>query len=229
MLRGPAAPNCRCLHQRCGTDGPPRPHPGPRTRDIVQEFRAAAPADTDFLKTLDTAVDQFNTRRTTSAGRDAILTSTCAQIDAAGTADIIGGALADFRNGSSQLTDEIAARITLGLQDRETRDAVLSTGDESDLPVERQLWAYLVRCCVPPHTDKAAPLLVLLGWVAWRQNDTVTASHAFSDALDIDPHYTLAKHLLEGIRTDCAPAGLLAIFREADQRFAAGRADLDNL
>ncbi|MFJ2247441.1 DUF4192 family protein [Streptomyces sp. NPDC094461] len=146
-----------------------------------------------------------------------------------GTIDIIGGALADFRNGPPKLMDEIAARITLGLQDPETRDAALSTGDENDLPAERQLWGYLARRCVPPHTDKAPPLLTLLGWVAWRQNDTVTASHAFSDALDIDPHYILAKHMLEGFRTECDPAAFLEVFRAADQRFAAGRADLDNL
>ncbi|MFE9247834.1 DUF4192 family protein [Streptomyces sp. NPDC007088] len=381
--------------------------PGPRTRDIVKEFRAAAPADVDFLKALDTAVDQFNTRCATSAGRDSTLTSTCAQIEAAvsqfragattlnrnlatqlivglhddgavdagiahtddddlpharnlwaylarhcaepftqeavpaltlyafvawrqgdliaarlalrdalttdpeyelavgvlhgtidgedprdfrtavretydhrmahvqhavqvaseyspvtdstahrhrealdtateyhaaqsstyrgqllaryGTIDIIGGALADFRNGPPQLMDEIAARIILGLQDPRARDAALSTGDENDLPVERQLWGYLARRCVPPHTDKAPPLLALLGWVAWRQNDTVTASHAFSDALDIDPHYRLAKHMLEGIRSEYDQDEFLAIFRAADQRFAAGRADLDNL
>ncbi|WP_145497594.1 DUF4192 domain-containing protein [Streptomyces sp. CFMR 7] len=381
--------------------------PGPRTRDIVKEFRAVAPADTNFLKALDTAVDQFNTRCATRAGRDATLASTCAQIDAAvsqfragattlnrtlatqllvglhddgameagmahtddndlpharrlwaylarhcadpftqeavpaltlyafaawrqgdliaarlalhdaltadpeydpalgihlgtidhedprdfrtaarenydhrmahvhhgvqvaseyrpvtdstadryrealdtateyhaaqltthrgqllaryGTIDIIVGALADFRNGPPQLMDEIAARIILGLQDPETRDAALSIGDENDLPTERQLWGYLARRCVPPHTDKAAPLLTLLGWVAWRQNDTVTASHALSDALDVDPHYQLAKLLLDAIRMGCDPAGFLEISREAAQRFAEARADLDNL
>ncbi|MGD6751914.1 DUF4192 family protein [Streptomyces sp. BH105] len=381
--------------------------PGRRTRDIIKEFRAAAPADCDLRDALNAAIDQFNTQCTTSAGCDATLTSTCAQIDAAvnqfragattlnralatqlvvglhddgaveagmahtddddlpharrlwaylarlcadpftqeavpaltlyafvawrqgdiiaarlaihdaltadpeydlaigihlgtiddedprdflatarqnrdnrmahvqhavqvaseyqpvtgslaarhrealdaateyhaaqtstyrgqilaryGTIDIIGGALADFRNEPSQLMDEIAARIILGLQDTETRDAAMSTGDENDLPAERQLWGNLARRCVPPHTDKAPPLLTLLGWVAWRQNDTVTASHALSDALDIDPDYRLAKLLLEGINKEVAPAGFLAICREAAQRFADGRADLDNL
>ncbi|WP_442737896.1 DUF4192 family protein [Streptomyces pseudogriseolus] len=131
--------------------------------------------------------------------------------------------------GSGRVRGGRRARITLGLQDPETRDVALSTGDENDLPAERQLWGYLARRCVPPHTDKAPPLLTLLGWVAWRQNDTVTASHAFSDALDIDPHYRLAKHMLEGIRTECDRDGFLEIFRAADQRFAADRADLDNL
>ncbi|MFF2650408.1 DUF4192 domain-containing protein [Streptomyces sp. NPDC058045] len=145
------------------------------------------------------------------------------------TIDAIGRALADFRNGPPRLTDEIAARIILGLQDPETRDAALSTGDENNLPTERQLWGRLAGRCVPPHADKAPPLLTLLGWVAWRQNDTITASHAFSDALDIDPDHRLAKLLIDGIRTGCDPAAFLAIYREAAQRFADGRADFDNL
>ncbi|MEV4907099.1 DUF4192 domain-containing protein [Streptomyces albidoflavus] len=143
------------------------------------------------------------------------------------TIDIISGALADFRSGATQLPEEIAARIVLGLQDPETRDAALSTGEEYELPAERQLWANLARRCVPPHTAKARPLLTLLGWVAWRQNDTVTARQAFSDALDIDPNYRLARHMLDGIRVELDPAEVLADRREANLRFAAGR-DLDN-
>ncbi|MFI1830679.1 DUF4192 domain-containing protein [Streptomyces sp. NPDC020412] len=146
-----------------------------------------------------------------------------------GTIDIVGGALADFRNGRPHLLDEIAARIILGLQDRQARDAALSTGDEADLPVERLLWGYLARRCVPPHTDKATPLLTLLGWVAWRQGDTIAASHALADALDIDPDYRLAQSLLDGINNGCDPAPLLAIYREESQRFAADRAHLDSL
>ncbi|MFI2258978.1 DUF4192 family protein [Streptomyces tubercidicus] len=146
-----------------------------------------------------------------------------------GTIDIIGGALSAFRNGRPQLNDEVAARIILGLQDRETRDAALSTGAESDLPYERQLWGYLARHCVPPHTDKAPPLLTLLGWVFWRQGDTVTASHALTDALGIDPGCSLAGLLLDGIRTECDPAKILAMFRKEAALFAASRADLDAL
>ncbi|MYU11543.1 DUF4192 family protein [Streptomyces sp. SID8361] len=146
-----------------------------------------------------------------------------------GTIDIIDGAVTDFRNGRPQLMDEIAAHIILGLQDRETRDAALSTGEESNLLYERQLWGYLARRCVPPHTDKAPPLLTLLGWVAWRQDDTLTAAHAFADALDVNPGYELAKILLHGIHIECDPAALLAAFRDAAAQFAASRADLDTL
>lgn len=189
--------------------------------EVTSEYRAVTDSTADrHREALDTATDYYPAQVSTHDGQF---------LARYGTIDIIGGALDDFRNGPPQLMDEIAARIILGLQDPETRDAALSTGDVNDLPVERQLWGYLARRCVPPHTDKAPPLLTLLGWVAWRQNDTVTASHAFSDALDIDPEYRLAKHMLDGIRTECDPAAFLAVYREAAQRFAAGRADLDNL
>lgn len=36
----------------------------------------------------------------------------------------------------------------------QTRDAALSTGDENDLPAERQLWSHFARRCVPSHTEK---------------------------------------------------------------------------
>ncbi|MET9833744.1 DUF4192 family protein [Streptomyces sp. NPDC006385] len=165
----------------------------------------------------------------TSHHYDQVLTEDERLLARHSTIDIINGALADFRNGRPQLMDEIAARIILGLQDPHTRDAALSTGEESDLPYERQLWGYLARRCVPPHTGKAPPLLTLLGWVAWRQGDTVTASHAFAEAVDIYPGYTMAKLLLDGIRKECDPARLLATYRAAAAEFAAGRPDLDTL
>ncbi|MFE7781235.1 DUF4192 domain-containing protein [Streptomyces nigrescens] len=143
------------------------------------------------------------------------------------TIDAIGEALTGLRNGQPQLTDQVAARIIVGLQDRQTRDAALSTGAENDLPYERQLWSYLAQQCVPPHTSKAPPLLTLLAWVLWRQGDAASATQALTDALDITPRYTLAGLLLHGIRTECDPAPILAMFRKESAQFAASRADRD--
>ncbi|MGW7572353.1 DUF4192 family protein [Streptomyces sp. NPDC054765] len=185
---------------------------------VASEYR---PTDTNaarYRETLDAATANHLVQ---------ILTDDGQLLARHGTIDIIGGALTDFRDGRPQLMDEVAARIILGLQDRQTRDAALSTGAENDLTYERQLWGYLARHCVPPHTDKAPPLLTLLAWVVWRQGDTVTASHALTDALDIDPGYGLAELLLTGIRTKCDPAPILAMFREEAARFHASRADLD--
>ncbi|MET8681731.1 DUF4192 family protein [Streptomyces sp. NPDC004647] len=189
----------------------------------VQVASEYTPTDTNvarYREALDAATADYFTQVRTDDGQ---------ALARYGTVDIIDGALTDFRNGRPQLMNEIAARIILGLQDRETRDAALSTDEESDLAYERQLWGYLARRCVPPHTDKAPPPLTLLGWVAWRQGDTVTASHAFTDALDINPGYTLAKLLLDGIRTECDPAPFLATFRDEAARFTASRPDLDTL
>lgn len=200
-----------------------RDHRMAHVQHAVQVASEYTPTDTNatrYREALDSATADHSNRVRTLDGRTLTRHS---------TVDIINGALADFRNGRPQLMDEVAARIILGLQDQKARDAALSSGEESDLPYERQLWGHLARRCVPPYTDMAAPLLTLLGWVAWRQDDTVTAAHAFSDALDINPGYALAKILLEGIHTEADPAPLLKTCREAATQFAASRADLDNL
>ncbi|MFJ9617805.1 DUF4192 domain-containing protein [Streptomyces noursei] len=183
----------------------------------------------EYRPTTDTTADRFREALDAATSRhdDQVLTEQEWLLARHSTIDIVNGALADFRNGRPQLMDETAARIILGLQDRQTRDAALPTGDESDLPYERQLWGYLARRCVPPHTEKAPPLLTLLGWAAWRQGDTTTASHAFAEALAIHPGYTLAELLLEGIRNECDPARILATNRNEATRFAATRPDPD--
>ncbi|MGW2320170.1 DUF4192 domain-containing protein [Streptomyces sp. NPDC001680] len=170
----------------------------------------------EYCPTADTNTARYREALDAAANRDRdqVLIEAGRLLARHSTIDIINGALADFRNGQPRLADETAARIILGLQDPRTRDAALSTGEESDLPYERQLWGHLARRCVPPHTGKAPPLLTLLGWVAWRQGDTVTASHAFAEALGIYPGYTLAKLMLDGIRNRCDPDQLLATFRE---------------
>ncbi|OIJ97808.1 hypothetical protein BIV25_13460 [Streptomyces sp. MUSC 14] len=174
--------------------------------DVASEYCPASDTNAArYREALDTAAHR---------DRDQILTDGGRLLARRSTLHIINAALADFRNGHPRLADETAARIILGLQDPHTRDAALSTGEESDLPYERQLWGHLARRCVPPHTSKAPPLLTLFGWVAWRQEDTATASHAFAEALDIYPGYTLAKLMFDGIRNGCDMAQLLTAFRE---------------
>ncbi|WP_407286400.1 DUF4192 domain-containing protein [Streptomyces sp. BP-8] len=189
--------------------------------EVTSEYRPTT--DTTavrYREALDTAATHYYDQAQTEEGR---------LLARHGTIDIANGALADFRNGRPQLKDDTAARIILGLQDLHARDAALSTGEESDLPYERQLWGYLARRCVPPHTAKAPPLLTLLGWVAWRQGDTHTASHAFVEALDSYPGYTMAKLLLDGIRNEIDPARFLAECRDAVAEFAANRPYLDTI
>lgn len=188
------------------------------TVPIIDEY---LPTDTHadhYRKALDTAIVTLTDQISTDTGQTATRYSTI---------DIVHAALADSRGGRTQLPDDIAARIILGVQDPQTRDVALSTGEEDDLPHERQLWAYLARHCVPPHTDKMPPLLTLFAWVAWRQGDTSTARHALADALSIDPGYLLAGLMLGGIRKDNGLELFLKTYRRAAERFAADRPDFD--
>ncbi|MET8677043.1 DUF4192 domain-containing protein [Streptomyces sp. NPDC004647] len=132
------------------------------------------------------------------------------------TGRLLATAMQDFREGATELADDITARLILGLQDSHARDQAVEYCEDDDLPHARRLWAYLARRCVSPHTDKAVPLLTLLAWVAWRQNDTVTARVALRHALTTNPRYTLAGLLHDGINGGAGPLGLLAIAR--DQR-----------
>ncbi|MCR8573049.1 DUF4192 domain-containing protein [Streptomyces sp. Isolate_219] len=178
--------------------------PGRRTSEIASEFRPTATNATRYRQALDAVAADLQEQTLTRLGKT---------LTRNGTAKILAGALKDFRNGNTQLPDEIAARLILGLQDNKARDQALAYSEDDDLPHARQLWAHLARRCVPPHTDKAPPLLTLLGWIAWRQGDTITARIAFKDALTTDVDYRMADILHHTINCGTDPEQLLDLFR----------------
>ncbi|MFE7121288.1 DUF4192 family protein [Streptomyces sp. NPDC057654] len=156
--------------------------PGPRTRDIVKEFRPTT-ANPNLLKHLNTTIDQFNTRSATRAGRDAMLTATCAQIHAA---------LNQFRAGATDLNRSLTTQLIVGLHDDGAVEAGIARAEDDDLPHARRLWAYLARHCAEPFAQEAVPALTLYAFVAWRQGDLIAARLALRDALTADPDYDLA-------------------------------------
>ncbi|MFD4480532.1 DUF4192 domain-containing protein [Streptomyces sp. NPDC058257] len=178
--------------------------PRPRPSEIASEFRPTHTNATRYSDALTDIAADLHEQTLTRIGQT---------LTREGTGRITGGALKDFRNGNTQLMDEIAARIILGLQDESARDQAMTYGEDEDLPHTRQLWAYLARRCVPPHTDKAPPLLTLLGWVAWRQDDTVLARLAFREATAIDPTYEMAELLHHGVSNGADPHRLLKAYR----------------
>ncbi|MGW1914313.1 DUF4192 domain-containing protein [Streptomyces sp. NPDC002076] len=177
--------------------------PGRPSSEIASEYRPTHTNAARYRRALDEASTDFLTNSRTPRGR---------LIARQGTLNIIDGALKDLRNGTP-ITDEPAARIILGLQDRRARDRALSWGPEEDLPYERQLWADLARRCVPPYTKLAPALLTLLAWVAWRQDDTPTARLALREAMTIDSNYLLAQHLHQGLNQDVPVDRFLEVFR----------------
>ncbi|MER6011619.1 DUF4192 domain-containing protein [Streptomyces bluensis] len=185
------------------------PTPGRRSSDIALEYRPMTTNTARYHQALDEVgadiVEQTRTRIGQALVRDS-------------TAKLIDEALQDFRNGAPQLADDIAARIIIGLQDNQARDHALTHSEDDDLLHARQLWSYLARRCVPPHTDLAPPLLTLLAWVAWRQEDIITARYALKEALTIDPTYHMANLLHEAINRGVDNDKLLNAFRTGNPR-----------
>lgn len=130
------------------------------------------------------------------------------------TAEIVSAALADVRDGAADLPDEVAARLIIGLQDREARDQALIHAASDELPHARKLWMFLARRCVQPYTDLAAPILTLLAWTAWLQDDTPAARVALRRARDADPGHRLAEIFHHAMNTGADPGLLLDRIRQ---------------
>ncbi|MGW3121325.1 DUF4192 domain-containing protein [Streptomyces sp. NPDC001107] len=180
--------------------------PGPRSSDIASEYLPTTTNAARYHQAIDEVGADIVEQTRTRVGRN---------LTREYTDKIIAGALKDFRNGARQLPAEIAARIIIGLQDNEARDRALARSEDDDLAHARPLWGYLARCCVPPHTNLAPPLLTLLAWTAWRQDDTITARHALTQALSIDPDYRMARLLHNSINLGDERDELMDIFRTA--------------
>ncbi|WP_030902598.1 DUF4192 domain-containing protein [Streptomyces sp. NRRL F-5126] len=94
------------------------------------------------------------------------------------------------------ISDEEAAAVVLGLQDRETRDLAAGWTEEAGSPSALRLWRALARRCGGIYVEYAAAPLVLAGWAAWATGDEPSARVALGRALSVDPGCHLA-HLLQ--------------------------------
>ncbi|NYV77440.1 DUF4192 domain-containing protein, partial [Streptomyces sp. UH6] len=101
---------------------------------------------------------------------------------------------ADLRD-DALLTDEEAAALILGLQDRATRDRAAEWMEGPEADPALRLWRALSRRCVGSYGEHAAPCLTLAGWVAWSTGDDVEAREALAMALAAEPGYLFARLL----------------------------------
>lgn len=88
-----------------------------------------------------------------------------------------------------------AATAILGLQDRQTRDLAAEWMEGVEPAPALRLWRALARRCVGPYVIYSAPLLALVGWVAWSDGDVPAARVALGLALRTDPDYLFAQLL----------------------------------
>ncbi|MFD8379138.1 DUF4192 domain-containing protein [Streptomyces sp. NPDC059679] len=180
--------------------------PGRRTSEIAKEFQ---PGDADRTeqqrRALDNEAAAWSSQCVTDEGQDAVLRATNALLESAMSA---------FRDGATELADDIAARLIHGLHDELAHDRGMEYAEDDDLPHARRLWAFLARRCIPPYTEAAVPVLTLFAWIAWRQEDILAARLALTQALTADPDYELADVLNYAINSEVDPQGLLETARE---------------
>ncbi|MGP4000778.1 DUF4192 domain-containing protein [Streptomyces sp. 8N706] len=129
---------------------------------------------------------------------------------------------ADSRD-DALVTDEEAAAIILGLQDRTTRDRAAEWMEGREAPAAVRVWRAIARRCVGAYTDHAAAPLTLAGWVAWSTGDEPAARVALGMALRADPDYLFAKLLHQGANEGLDPELLRRCLREERVARADGR------
>ncbi|MBC9724922.1 DUF4192 domain-containing protein [Streptomyces sp. TRM68367] len=182
--------------------------PGRSSSEITKEFQPSIPDDpSHLLRALDNE----------STAWAQLCSGAPAELDAAlqPTHALLETTMRDFREGATEIADDIAARLIHGLHDEWLMDHGLEYIEDDDLPHARRLWAALARRCIPPYTDAAIPALTLLAAVAWRQDDIPTARHALRQALTADPEYSLAEAINGAINSGVDATSLLPIARKA--------------
>ncbi|MCH6163038.1 DUF4192 domain-containing protein [Streptomyces marispadix] len=112
------------------------------------------------------------------------------------------------------LSDEDAAALILGLQDRRTRDRAAEWMEAPDSGPALRLWRALARRCVEPYDEHAAAPLTLAGWVAWSTGDRPMARLALDHALRSDPDYVFARLLHRAFNEGVDPEPLRRCMRK---------------
>jgi hypothetical protein len=111
------------------------------------------------------------------------------------------------------VSDEEAATVVVGLQDRDTRDRAAEWMEGPEAAPALRLWRVLARRCVGPYDTYAAPPLTLAGWVAWSSGDEPEARAALGLALRADAEYTFAQLLHQACNEGLDPERLRACLR----------------
>ncbi|MFG2196914.1 DUF4192 domain-containing protein [Streptomyces sp. NPDC048639] len=112
------------------------------------------------------------------------------------------------------VSDEEAAAIILGLQDRTTRDRAAEWMEGPETEAALRVWRAIARRCVGVFGDHAAAPLTLAGWVAMSTGDEPAARVALGMALRVDPDYLFAKLLHQGANEGLDPELLRECLRQ---------------
>ncbi|MFE7134846.1 DUF4192 domain-containing protein [Streptomyces sp. NPDC057638] len=129
-----------------------------------------------------------------------------------GPVPTVGWSMADAAD-DRLVTDDEAAALIMGLQDRITRDRAAEWWQEPGAGRALRLWRALARRCVGPYAEHAAAPLTLAGWVAWSTGDEPAGRVALGAALRRDPGYLLARLLHQACNEALDPETVRGCFR----------------
>ncbi|GHH37410.1 DUF4192 domain-containing protein [Streptomyces candidus] len=124
-----------------------------------------------------------------------------------------GSWVAADRADDELISDEEAATVIVGIQDRDTRDRAAEWMEGPEAACALRLWRLLARRCVGPYDTYAAPPRTLAGWVAWSTGDEAEGRVALGLALQADPEYTFAQLLHQACNEGLDPEKLRVCLR----------------
>ncbi|MEV7289485.1 DUF4192 domain-containing protein [Streptomyces sp. NPDC093252] len=125
----------------------------------------------------------------------------------------VPGTLPSDLRDDTLLTDNEAAALILGLQDRTTRDRAAEWMEGEAAAPALRLWRALARRCVGSYTEHAAAPLTLAGWVAWSTGDDLEAREALAMALGADTEYLFARLLHQAVNEGLDPESIRRCLR----------------
>ncbi|MFI6346213.1 DUF4192 domain-containing protein [Streptomyces sp. NPDC050560] len=234
---------CCAADECCPTDGTPLGVPGTsvlaaaaayaglRVRGSLKTFHARLlPRETGDAAHQENALDSAALRlvpgilSTTDSHRVAVETLTLARQVLRRLATAIPAPTdseADRRD-DALLTDDEAAALLLGLQDRTTRDYAARWTEQGEGPTAIRLWRALARRCVGAYGEHAAAPLTLVGWVAWTLDDELEAREALAMALGANPDYLFARLLHQACNEGLTPDAVRECLRDTTLRTPEG-------
>lgn len=133
------------------------------------------------------------------------------------TLALLGEALRSYEAGRPELSDDAAARVAVGLLDRQARDEVVTWVLESAEAPLMALLGDLVRATPDPVCP---PVCTVLAWVAHAFGNGALANVAVDRALLHDPDYTMAQLVREGLDRQVPPSAVRQVCADV-------RSDLD--
>ncbi|MFR9673385.1 DUF4192 domain-containing protein [Streptomyces sp. TR06-5] len=198
---------------------------GVRVRGSLKEMEARlAPVGPPLRdaqeRALDEAAAELVPRMLTPSGRTAVRARTIVMARRlvgrfrAATPEAATSASEADAHDDALLTEQEAATLILGLQDRGTRDQAAEWMEGREAQAVLRLWRALARRCTGAFVEHAPAPLSLAGWVAWSTGDQPAARVAFVRALEVDPEYLFAQLLHRACNEGLGPEPLRRCMRQ---------------